>query len=167
MTIRKYLVLGSVALFIAYLIGYNNGHTKYRKMHKEALFLWQKAELVHLTELTINQPPVILKSGTWNLRIDIPGEPPTSHNYELQFTDNSLPKKITETRACLQETFEFNNNLVTWSFEGALYLGSANFMGVAHPGGELISGHVFHWGANQQEIGTWFLKWQKKAADNQ
>jgi len=70
MTIRKYLVLGSVTLFVGYLIGHNNGYTKF-------------------------------------------------------------------------------------------HLGSANFMGIAHPGGELVSGRVFGWGADQQEIGTCLLKWQK------
>jgi hypothetical protein len=136
-------------------------------MHYESLALWQKAELDHLTELTKNQPPVTLKSGTWNLRIDIPGEPPKSHNYELKFTDNSLPKKTNVARAGLEETFEFNNNLITWRVEGVLFLGSADFMGIAHPGGELVSGHVFGWGGYQKEIGTWLLKWQKKAVDTQ
>jgi hypothetical protein len=40
-------------------------------------------------------------------------------------------------------------------------------MGIAHPGGELVSGHVFGWGGYQKEIGTWLLKWQKKAVDTQ
>jgi len=167
MTIRKYLVLGSVALFIGYLIGHNNEHTKWRKLHIESLALWQKAELAHLTELTKNQPPVTLKSGTWNLRIDIPGEPPRSYSHELQFDDNSLPKKTNVARDDFQYSFKFSNNLVTWNYEGILYLGSANFMGIAHPGGELVSGHVFGWGGYQEQIGTWLLKWQKKAADPQ
>lgn len=142
-------------LFVAYNIGYlkasfDGGAATMR--HWEQL-----AELDKSFLKSVTARPNRLTTGNYVLETHFPGLPPKIDNLYLEFSNGRLipPDSPRSHRNGMSDTFQVDGNVVSWHYEGILYMASAEFVGVID--GDMAWGRIYGWNPGNESIGIWRL----------
>ncbi len=151
------LVLG--ASVVAYCVGYLRGFFVVSESwtNREHEHWVQLADLDRSFLTNVTARPSALTTGTYVLETQFPGKPPKIDLLSLTFTNGqfALPKPVEVQRNGMAETLIQNGNVVSWHYEGILYMANAEYVGLID--GDTAWGRVYGWGSGDESIGNWRL----------
>lgn len=147
------------ALVVAYEVGYLRGFfvVSERQTNREHEHWASLANLDRSFLTNVAARPSALTTGTYVLETRFPGKPPMIDVLTLTFTNGqfALPKPVKVQRHGMAETLIQNGNVVSWHYEGILYMANAEYVGLID--GDTAWGRVYGWGSGDESIGNWRL----------
>jgi len=157
-------VLG--ALVVAYCVGHLRGFfvASDSQMYREFEHWASLADLDRSFLTNVTARPSALTTGTYVLETRFPGKPPMIDLLALTFTNGqfALPKPVKVQRNGMAETLIQNGNVVSWHYEGIMYMANAEYVGLID--GDTAWGRVYGWGSGDESIGNWRLYRQAATA---